>query len=294
MFSRDKWLAPFDVKDGANIIRVRAVSSGAWVDAEVSEGLAYPFYDLSVVDYDSLYQRALSAILAALGYGSISAAADNAFDAQDPGAQRLKIDWSGGAWEIDTDNSSPEILPWLGFAPSQGVVSSTLGGVLVSTHSCYGAWFSYNDLEGRASFKMRLAQSGRAYSSRRLWEAAVVDWGERALRSIRYQRIPAARIVSAYAHDARWARLAGLEQADIYAGFEPIWAALADAQQVLVVHDMEPVGLLGLGAQQLEALTLHDRALETYPDDVARLTGAQGEYFELSLVLRIEHSEYIK
>ena len=46
----------------------------------------------------------------------------------------------------------------------------------------------------------------------------------------------------------------GFERADIYAGFEPIWAALADAQQVLVVHDMEPVGLLGLGAQQQRRL----------------------------------------
>ena len=100
----------FDVKDGANIIRVRLYPRGAWVDAEVSEGLAYPFYDLSVVDYDSLYQRALSAILAALGYGSIAPLLIMRLMHKIRGATPQRS-VGRGAWEIDTDNSSPEILP---------------------------------------------------------------------------------------------------------------------------------------------------------------------------------------
>ena len=102
-YGRDKWLAPIEVASGANVIKVRAGTSGAWQDATITLGLAYPFYDDTYTALNSLYGRARTALLAALGSGTLLLSADAAFNDLDCGAQRLlELQRGGRRKEMDT------------------------------------------------------------------------------------------------------------------------------------------------------------------------------------------------
>lgn len=192
---------------------------------------------------------------------------------------------------LDLTNTTDLIRRALGFsATATGTSAATVApgsGVrqVVGPYSRYGAWLSPTCATSRLRTPKRLVEWSSDYTDRD--DAYAVDYGDKPIRTHRYEWIPAAHVWEDRGLDAQYAAAAELAAADIHNAFETVWRALAQLDEVFVVHHLEGDSVdLVVTTHAYEIVRAGERAQGADFGRVARLQRAAGEWYELEVVTR--------
>jgi len=294
-YKTDRWLYPLEALNAEpTVMQVRSGVAGAWLDVDITPRTLYASSNLPAASglslTDSAFAQLKAALETALGSGTITISAQDATSPQDYGFERLKITWSVGQFQLQTDGLGFIDGRDFGFEALNTPITSSTGGVLLMPYAYAGAWHSYNFLQGGATIKRRYKIADYGYSSARHWEAQAVSWGAQDVRIIQYKHLPAARVMPGRSNDPQRARLAHLKLGDPMC-FERVFTSMLDPQRVfLIAYDLEPEDGLTIPDGQWESV----QPWRPWLDYSAQITdmGLAGDYWQLELALRIKAGDY--
>lgn len=192
---------------------------------------------------------------------------------------------------INLTASSATLCQVLGFLGADtGTIAATPGAVagtyeVVGRYSRYGAWLSPVCATSRLRTPRRLIEWSSDYTDRD--DAYAVDYGDKPIRTHRYEWIPAAHVWASRGADAQYAAAAGLAAGDVHNAFETVWSALAQLDEVIVIHHLEGDAIdLAITTHAYEVVRAGDKAQAQDFGRVARLQRAAGEWYELEMTTR--------
>lgn len=293
-YKADRWLYPIEpANDSADVLRVRAGTSGAWQTVSLTIQTYYAIGILSaasgVAGGQRLWLVLAAAIQTALGSGTVTIEAQDASSQLDLGFDRIQLRWSEGVWQLEAALNGFIHYAALGFA--FGEHTSDASGVIRATYTYAGAWHSFNPYGGGALTKFKAPIADYAFSSKRHWEASAVSWGVQDVRLVRYGHIPSARLFVGHSNDAQRAATAALMPGDSNAQLAHLFRAMQDPQALIVLqHDV--TAEIGVDADALvwERVQLWEPWLD-FRQRVADM-GMAGDYWSFEVAVRVVAGDY--
>lgn len=206
---------------------------------------------------------------------------------------------SGDPFEIDTDDSSPELLRALGFEPGQGTLASSEDGPVESlvAPGLYGLhWRS-----PRAAQHKRRNTIREAYTSGgRGQSIQPTIWGADQIRTFRYTQIPAAHVIEGRANIEAFAEVGNLDEGWGQNAFYHLWdEAISTYGEVYAAYNVDFSDILsdlyGFPGPFDDTEILRSAGGSSYAEEfdecVAR-ESRSAEHYTIEFGLRVESSEW--
>lgn len=286
-FKKDIWLAPFELTSGANTMDFE--TGGAPDDFDFPTNRTwYMTYNgvINAVDPASAFLGYLEAALASTFSTTCVVSAQE----DEVGEERIRIYIDlPSEWTIKATSTFP--LDILGFETGSDIVS--VNQTIYAPYSFKYSWHSNNMFEGGALEKNLYTIKDLGYSSERVWEASVVNWGTNNIRQFRYDYLPSARVWEKRSNDTNRANLASCAIGDPNVTLMDIWNHLVSGYQtypVYVIHDYEKETGLSFFSNSWEAIDLYER-WDNYSDKFGD-QGIAGDYWTFNLMVRVRSGNY--
>ena len=280
-YSRDRWLYPIEIVEGANQLRITDISDS--FTATITPGVYWAYESIGTI---TGYPKLLTTISDNIGVVN----QDIFFRPGTPSLSNLQTNGGyemysgeGDSWSLDFDHVDFTLPPeLLGFPADQSTqVVADSNGVINPPFTPKGVWDSPVVARRKIGFQSR--KIARATEDVERSDAYELDWGSRLIREVVYQYVPAAHVHGSRALLSDYAQVGELAIGDTFQGFDAVWESLAKLDTILVLHG--GAGVIDAQNSEWEAVRLMSREQAESFANVARLQNLGGEYYELALEL---------
>lgn len=282
-YSYDRWIAPTEVEDSANVVE------GGAGTATVTAQTYWPYFAPEVTGYPALFTSLSAALTTACGVAVSLEAASPTTSPQAPlTGLRLR---ASAAFSLSFSSPSFTLDPrLLGFGAGQSTdVASVVQGsdhVITSPFGIWPVWVVPRVASAKLA-DVRHEQYGA--------EGSRYRWRTRNTRTIEYQSLPAAAVRRTRAAESSvWAKNAGLGYEDVHGNYQVVWdEGLSKGLDVILVHNEGRQDLMVTShPYEVVRIPLTEDAASRFSAVVTDLERQRGELYDIAIPIEVLSGTY--